>query len=79
MFGNLTILSLHEGHFMLCDKEEFQKFCEDEFINCYFVSHALIKTTIITSGALPKVWENRLRDQPKEVTGKQKSKHLLIY
>ena len=26
MFGNLTILSLHEGHFMLCNKEQFQKF-----------------------------------------------------
>ena len=65
MFGNLTILSLHEGHFMLCNKEEFQKFCEYEFIICYFVSPALIKTSG-TSGALPKVGENRLRDQLKE-------------
>ena len=65
MFGTLTILLLHEGHFMLCNKEEFLKFCEYEFIICYFVSHALIKATR-TSGALSKVWENRLRDQPRE-------------
>ena len=78
MFGNLTILLLHEGHFMLCNKEEFQKFCEDEFIICYFVSHALIKTTR-TSGALPKVGENRLRDHPKEYRGhRQTEKRRLI-
>ena len=67
MFSNLTILSLHEGHFMLCNinKEEFQKFCEYELTICYFVSHALIKTTR-SSGAIPKDGENRLRDQPKE-------------
>ena len=78
MFGILTILSLHEGHFMLCNEEEFQKFCEYEFIICYFVSHALIKTTR-TSGALPKVGENRLRDQPKEYRGhRQTEKRRLI-
>ena len=36
--------------------------------NLLFVSHALIKTTR-TSEALPKVGENRLRDQPKEYRG----------
>ena len=78
MCGNLTILSLHEGHFMLCNKEEFQTFCEYEFIICYFVSHASIKTTR-TSGALPKVGENRLCDQPKEYRGhRQTEKQRLI-
>ena len=71
-------MSLHDGHFMLCDKEEFHRFCEYEFIICYFVSHALIKTTR-TFGALPKVWENRLRDQPKEYRGhRQTEKQRLI-
>ena len=63
---------------MLCNKEKFQKFCEYEFIICYFVSHALIKTTR-TSGALPKVGENRLRDQLKEYRGqRQTEKRRLI-
>ena len=63
---------------MLCNKVKFQKFCEYEFITCYFVSHALIKTTR-TSGALPKVGENRLRDQPKEYRGhRQTEKRRLI-
>ena len=77
MFRNLTILSLHEGHFVLCNinKEEF---CEYELIICYCVSHALIKTTR-TSGALPKVRRNRLRDQPKEYRGhRQTEKRRLI-
>ena len=59
-------------------RRNFKKFCEYEFIICYFVSHALIKTTR-TSGALPKVGENRLRDQPKEYRGhRQTEKRRLI-
>ena len=78
MFGNLTILSLHDGHFMLCNKEEFQEFCDYEFIICYFVSHALIKATR-TSGALPKVGENKLRDPPKEYRGHRQTEKRRLH
>ena len=51
---------------MLCNREEFQRCCQYEFIICYFVSHADCETNLNHKN---KVGENRLRDQPKAQRG----------